>query len=64
MNENWDSFNVIKSLSFIQFYFIQSLKEFGINIQQVCHNKTLPPEPYNILWDQILRLTYNTLLDG
>ena len=61
----------MKRILFYLFFFIyiyycssQSLKEFSLNIQRVCHNKTLPPEPYNILWDQILRLTYNTLLDG
>merc|ERR1712071_520774 len=43
---------------------IQSLKDFGLNMQRLCHNQTLPPEPYNILWDQILRLAYSTLLDG
>ncbi len=42
----------------------QSLSEFSANIHRVCYGTTLPPEAYNILWDQILRLCYRILLEG
>lgn len=48
----------------MKYVFKKMLVEFNANVYRVSHGKTLPAEAYNILWDQIVRLCYRTLLDG
>ncbi|KAK4037263.1 hypothetical protein OUZ56_029299 [Daphnia magna] len=40
------------------------LSDYDSSVLCVCYPQILPPEIYNILWDQILRACYHTLLDG
>jgi len=42
----------------------QALTDFSNGIQRLCETKMLPPEVYNILWDQAIKLCYNTMLEG
>ncbi|KAK4015465.1 hypothetical protein OUZ56_030443 [Daphnia magna] len=40
------------------------LSDYDSSVLCVCYPQILPPEIYNILWDQILHACYHTLLDG
>lgn len=53
----------LESAFFMLLHF-QALTDFSNGIQRLCETKMLPPEVYNILWDQAIKLCYNTMLEG
>uniref|UniRef100_A0A0P5AMI3 Coiled-coil domain-containing protein n=1 Tax=Daphnia magna TaxID=35525 RepID=A0A0P5AMI3_9CRUS len=60
----WEVKEVMSQHSSYVDHILQVLSDYDSSVLCVCYPQILPPEIYNILWDQILRACYHALLDG